>query len=331
MIRYVIKRILLLIPVAIAVAIVIFTIMYFVPGDPIDIILGGNATEEQVTATRQQLGLDQPYLIQLGNYLYNTFLRLDLGNSWINGKSVSQEIFSRFPTTFVFALSAMVIQILIGIPLGIAAATHHNRLGDHLSMVFALVGVSIPSFWLALMLMQLFGVQLKWLPIYGVKEWKGWILPVICASLGVLAQMARQARSSMLEVIRSDYIDTAKAKGLPRRKILYRYALPNGLIPIVQTLGNAFGISIGGTLIIETVFSIPGIGMYMQQGIAQRDAPIVRSSVVVLSVAFSLVMLLVDLAFAFIDPRIKAQYAKGGPSKRKRVRVNQKLKTEGGA
>ena len=149
---------------------------------------------------------------------------------------------------------------------------------------------------------------------------QGWILPVICGSLGVLAQMARQARSSMLEVIRSDFIDTAKAKGLSRRTIIYKYALPNGLIPIVQTLGNAFGTSLGGTLIIETVFSIPGVGMYLQQGIGTRDRPIVRSSVVVLSILFSLIMLLVDLAFAFIDPRIKAQYARGGRVKKKRIK-----------
>jgi len=322
MIRYFLKRILMLIPVVIAVAIVIFTLMYFVPGDPAEIILGSQVTQEQKNALYEQLGLDKPYIVQLGKYLYETFLRLDLGSSWINNKSVSQELAARLPKTMIFAIAAMVIQVAVGVPLGIFAATHHNRFGDQLTMVIALAGVSIPSFWLALMLMLLFGVRLRWLPVYGVDQWQGWILPVICGSLGVLAQMARQARSSMLEVIRSDFIDTARAKGLPRRTIIYKYALPNGLIPIVQTLGNAFGTSLGGTLIIETVFSIPGVGMYLQQGIATRDRPIVRSSVVVLSILFSLIMLLVDLAFAFIDPRIKAQYARGGKVKKKRIKYN---------
>lgn len=322
MIRYILKRILMLIPVVIAVAIVIFTLMYFVPGDPAEIILGAQVTQEQKDALYEQLGLDQPYIVQLGKYLYDTFIRLDLGTSWINSKSVSTELAARLPKTMIFAIAAMVIQVVVGVPLGIYAATHHNKLGDHITMVIALAGVSIPSFWLALMLMLLFGVNLKWLPVYGVDKWQGWILPIICGSLGVLAQMTRQARSSMLEVIRSDFIDTAKAKGLSRRTIIYKYALPNGLIPIVQTLGNAFGTSLGGTLVIEMVFSIPGVGMYLQQGIATRDRPIVRSSVVVLSILFSLIMLLVDIAFAYIDPRIKAQYARGGRVKKKRIKAN---------
>ena len=312
----------MLIPVVIAVAIVIFTLMYFVPGDPAEIILGAQVTQEQKDALYEQLGLDQPYIVQLGKYLYDTFIRLDLGTSWINSKSVSTELAARLPKTMIFAIAAMVIQVVVGVPLGIYAATHHNKLGDHITMVIALAGVSIPSFWLALMLMLLFGVNLKWLPVYGVDKWQGWILPIICGSLGVLAQMTRQARSSMLEVIRSDFIDTAKAKGLSRRTIIYKYALPNGLIPIVQTLGNAFGTSLGGTLVIEMVFSIPGVGMYLQQGIATRDRPIVRSSVVVLSILFSLIMLLVDIAFAYIDPRIKAQYARGGRVKKKRIKAN---------
>jgi len=322
MIRYFIKRILMLIPVVIAVAIVIFTLMYIVPGDPAEIILGAQVTQEQRTALYEQLGLDKPYIVQLGKYLYDTFIRFDLGNSWINKISVSSELAARLPRTMIFAIAAMVIQIVIGVPLGVYAATHHNKFGDYLTMIIALAGVSIPSFWLALMLMLLFGVNLHWLPVKGVDEWQGWILPIFCGSLGVLAQMARQAHSSMLEVIRSDFIDTARAKGLSRRTIIYKYALPNGLIPIVQTLGNAFGTSLGGTLVIEMVFSIPGVGMYLQQGIATRDRPIVRSSVVVLSILFSLIMLLVDLAFAYIDPRIKAQYASRKGLKKKRIKAN---------
>ncbi|MGI6072587.1 MAG: ABC transporter permease [Lachnospiraceae bacterium] len=327
MIRYFLKRILMLIPVVLAVAIAIFTIMYFVPGDPAEIIMGSQITDEQRQECYEKIGIDKPYIVQLGVYLYKTFIRFDMGNSWMNSKSVADELAARLPKTMMFAIASMVVQILIGVPLGVYAATHHNKFGDYLSMIIALAGVSIPSFWLALMLMLLFGVKLHWLPIYGVKEWTGWILPIFCGTLGVLAQMTRQARSSMLEVIRSDYIDTARAKGMPRRTIIYKYALPNGLIPLVQTLGNAFGTSLGGTLIIETVFSIPGVGMYLQQGIATRDRPIVQGSVVVLSILFSLIMLLVDMAFAFIDPRIKAQYA-GRGKRRKRARVNKRLRKE---
>ncbi len=322
MIKYILKRILLLIPVVIAVAIIIFTIMYFVPGDPADIILGSTATDAQRTELYEQLGLDQPYIVQLGQYLYDTFIKFDLGSSGINKTPVLDELLSRLPNTLIFALSSMVIQIIIGIPLGIYAATHHNKAGDYICMFIALAGVAIPSFWLALLLMLLFGVNLGWLPVKGVDSWTGWILPIFCGALSPMAQMARQTRSSMLEVIRADYVDTAKAKGMSRNTVIYKYAFPNGLIPVVQTLGNAFGTSLGGTLIIETVFSIPGVGLYLQQGITNRDRPIVQGSVVLLSILFSIVMLLVDIAFAFIDPRIKAQYTSKNSHRRKRAKYN---------
>ena len=327
MVKYILKRILMLIPVVLAVAIVIFTVMYFVPGDPTEIILGNNAPESQKEEVREKLGLNDPYLVQLGSFMFNTFIKFDLGSSWLNSKAVAEELADRLPRTLVFSIAAMVVQVIFGIPLGIFAATHHNKFGDYLCMILALAWVSIPAFWLALMFMLLFGIKLQWLPIYGVKEWTGWILPVVCSSLGVLAQMARQARSSMLEVIRSDYIDTARAKGMPRRTIIYKYALPNGLIPLVQTLGNAFGTSLGGSLIIEMVFSIPGVGMYLQNAITQRDHPIVRGVVVVLSILFSIIMLLVDIAFAFVDPRIKAQYTRGSVKKAKRAKANKALKS----
>ena len=307
--KYILKRLLIMIPVVLAVAVIIFTIMYFCPGDPAEIILGAGAKDADIAILREKMGLDKPFLVQLGSFMYQTFIKFDLGESYMSGKSVWSEISSRFPITFTLSFSAMIIQVLVGIPLGVTAATHQNRFLDRLCMVFALIGISVPSFWLAMELMLLFSQKLGWLPPYGISSWKSWILPVVCTCLGSVATMARQSRSSMLEVIRSDYIDTARAKGLSERTILYKYALPNGLIPVIQTLGNGFATSLGGAIVIENVFSIPGMGQYLTNAISSRDYAVIRGCVVVLAIAFSLIMLAVDLAFAFVDPRIKAQYA----------------------
>ena len=316
MIRYIIKRILMIIPVVLMVAVVVFTVMYFCPGDPAELILGVTASAEDIQALREKLGLTDPYLIQLGKYMYHTFLQFDLGSSYVNGVAIIDELALRFPKTLMLAASAIVLELVIGIPLGMIAATHRGKWLDNLCMVLALIGVSVPSFWFGLQLLLLFAQNLKILPAYGVTQWTGWILPIFVNSLRGIAQMARQARSSMLEVIRSDYVVTARSKGLSERTILMRYVLPNALIPLIQVCGDSFGSSLGGTVVIENVFSIPGIGQYMVQAIGGRDYAVIRSTVVVLSIAFSLVMLLVDLCFAFVDPRIKAQYE--GSSKRRR-------------
>jgi peptide/nickel transport system permease protein len=244
----------------------------------------------------------------------------------MNGASIAGELVSRFPKTLLLAFSAIVIELVIGIPLGIVAATHRNGWADQMCMLIALLGISVPSFWIGLQLLIVFALKLGWLPAYGIASWKGWILPIFVNSLRGLAQMARQARSSMLEVIRSDYISTARAKGLSERNILYRYALPNALIPLIQTMGNSFGQSLGGTVIIENVFSIPGIGQYMVSAIVTRDYAVIRGTVIVLSVAFSLVMLLVDVAFGFVDPRIKAQYE----GRNKKIQWNRRKKANAG-
>lgn len=308
MIRYVLKRIFMIIPVVLLVAIAIFTIMYFCPGDPAEIILGTGASYEDVNALREQMGLNDSFIVQLGNFMYQTFIKFDLGTSYVNGVSIVSELGSRFSKTLVLALSAIVIEIIVGIPLGMAAATHRGGWIDQLCMLVALIGISVPAFWLGLQLMIVFALNLQWLPPYGVTSWTGWILPIFVNSLRGIAQMARQSRSSMLEVIHSDYITTARAKGLTERTILTRYALPNALIPIIQTVGTSFGTSLGGTVIIENIFSIPGIGQYMVNAIVSRDYAVIRGTVIVLSIAFSIVMLLVDLGFGFVDPRIKAQY-----------------------
>lgn len=306
--RYICKRLLLMIPVVIMVAVLIFTIMYFTPGDPAIIILGPNASLEQLAAKRAELGIDQPYLVQLWNYLKNVFIRFDFGNSFINGRSVSSQIMERFPRTLMIAALSVLLSIVAGVPLGIVASVHQYTWKDNASMFAALIAASMPGFWIAQMMSLLFALKLGWLPATGIDSWKCYILPVVANAIGGIASMARQTRSSMLEVIREDYITTARAKGQIERKVIYHHALRNALIPIVTCAGGAFGFQLGGALVVETVFSIPGLGKYMMDAINQRDYPSIRGTVIFLAIAFSIVMLAVDIMYAFIDPRIKGQY-----------------------
>ena len=306
--RYIYKRLLLMIPVVIMVAVLIFTIMYFTPGDPAIIILGPNASLEQLAAKRAELGIDQPYLVQLWNYLKNVFIRFDFGNSFINGRSVSSQIMERFPRTLMIAALSVLLSIVAGVPLGIVASVHQYTWKDNASMFAALIAASMPGFWIAQMMSLLFALKLGWLPATGIDSWKCYILPVVANAIGGIASMARQTRSSMLEVIREDYITTARAKGQIERKVIYHHALRNALIPIVTCAGGAFGFQLGGALVVETVFAIPGLGKYMMDAINQRDYPSIRGTVIFLAIAFSIVMLAVDIMYAFIDPRIKGQY-----------------------
>lgn len=309
--RYILKRLLLMIPVMLGIVILIFTIMYFCPGDPAATIAGVGATQVEIEAVREKLGLNKPYIIRLLNYLKQVFIDFDLGNSYFYGTPVIDGILSRMRYTLIIALISMGLQILIGTPLGIVAATHRNGVLDRICMFIALFGVSVPGFWLALMLVVIFAVNLNILPAYGVGGIKFFIMPCIANCLAGIATQARQTRSSMLEVIRSDYITTARAKGLSERQILFKHALPNALIPIITIIGNGMGMMLGGTVVIENVFSIPGVGSYMMNGISSRDYPVVLGGVLVLGLLFSMIMLLVDIVYAFVDPRIKASYETG--------------------
>ena len=310
MIKYIIKRILLIIPLILGVAIVIFTIMYFTPGDAARTMLSASASEAQVEALRESLGLNDPYLVQLGRFLKELFLEFNVGVSYMNGTSVMGEIVSRLPRTILLAGVCCLMQVCIAIPLGISAAFHQNKWQDAICTLVALIGASIPGFWLALMMILLFSNTLHWLPSFGIGSFAHWIMPCIAAGIECIGGIARLTRSQMLEVIRSDYMCTAKAKGLPARKIKYRHALPNVLIPVVTAIGSYFGSSLGGTVVIETAFSIPGVGLYMVDAIGNRDLPVIRGGVVVLAILFCFVILLVDILYAFIDPRIRAQYEK---------------------
>jgi ABC-type dipeptide/oligopeptide/nickel transport system permease component len=307
MVRYILKRILIFIPVLLTVAVVIFTIMYFTPGDPVAMLMH-EATEQEIETRRTSLGLNDTYIVQLFRFLKESFLYFDLGESYVNKRSVMVEIIARLPRTSLLAAFVIFFQIVLGIPLGITAAIHQNKWQDHLCMVMAMIGIAIPDFWLALLLMLLFALRLGLLPTYGIGSWQHFLLPVIVLGLKYIGGVARMMRSQMLEVIRSDYMLTARIKGLTEREIRYKHAVPNSLIPVVTNIGQAFGRALGGAIIIETVFSIPGIGLYMAQAIGNRDYPVIRGSVLVLALLFCTVMLLLDLLYAFIDPRIKAQY-----------------------
>ena len=317
MTRYIGKRLLLMIPVVLSVAVIIFTIMYFVPGDPAEIILGVTATQEELEACRESLGLNQPYLIRLGKFLEDLFLHFDFGTSYIDGTSVRTNIINRLPNTLIISLGSMLVAMVLGVSLGINAAIHQNGIADRISMLIALVGISMPGFWLALMLVLLFALKLNWLPSYGTGGIKYFILPWIAAALPEMARLARQSRSSMLEVIHSDYITTALAKGVKKRDVILRHALPNALIPIITVFGGGLAHGMGGALIIESVFSIPGLGLYIVNSINNRDYPSVQGTNVFFSILFSIIMLLVDLAYAAVDPRIKAAFSRSSVGHRK--------------
>lgn len=315
--KYVLKRVLWLLLVLVGTAFVIFTVMYFVPGDPADIALPATATFEERQAFREELGLNAPYMVQLGRYLYQTFIKFDLGTSWSYNVPVMQELFSRMPRTFMLSLITIFLGAAIGIPLGIFAALHQNRWQDHTLMVLAMVGVSMPEFWLALMLVIAFCLKLQWLPAFGIGSVANWVLPVITGTVAGMAKNARQMRSSTLETIRSDYISTARAKGVPEGRVIYRHMLPNALIPIINIIGSQFGKSIGGTVVLESVFTFPGVGLFLLNSINTRDLPSIRSSVLVLAFFTAVVMLVVDIIYAYIDPRIKAQYVASGKGRGK--------------
>lgn len=314
--RYVLKRILWMIPIVLGVAILVFTLMTFCPGNPAEIILGSTATEEALAAKTQELGLNDPFLVRLGNYLVDVFIKRDLGASWATNVSIMTSIGERLPRTLTLTLVTLFLAFGLGIPLGIMAATHQNQWQDSVSMIIALIGVAIPNFWLALMFILLFSVRLGWLPSMGINDGlKSYILPAATAMMGAFATCARQTRSSMLEVIRSDYITTARSKGVPEREVIYKHALKNGLIPIITMFGSTFGHMLGGMMIIETVFAIPGMGTYIITAVNNRDYPVVQGGTIFLAITFSLIMLIVDLLYAAVDPRIKAQYE--GQNKKK--------------
>lgn len=308
MYKYIARRLLLLIPVIIGVTFIIFSMMYFTPGDPARIILGESAKAEDVSRLREELGLNDPYFVQFGNYVKKAVLEQDIGNSYVTKRPVVTEITDRFPTTLKLAAFSIVIAVVIGIPIGIISATKQYSLFDNASMVLALIGVSMPNFWQGLLLILFFSVYLGWLPSSGFSSFKHMILPAVTIGTSTIAVITRMTRSSMLEVVRQDYIRTARAKGQVESKVINHHALKNALIPIITVIGIQFGYLLSGAVLTESIFAVPGVGRLMVQSIKERDFPVVQGSVLFIAVAFSLVNLLVDILYAYVDPRIRSQY-----------------------
>ena len=316
MIRYVIRRLLMLIPVMFGVTVIIFTLMYMIPGDPAVAILGSQAEPWEYEALRERMGFNEPYVVQLFRYMYQVYFQFDLGTSYLTGVSVTAELIGRIPRTLFLGFTGMILTVLVGIPLGVNAAVRQNTVADWLPLSIALIGISMPGFWLALMLVLIFSVILGWLPAFGMETPAHWILPIISGSFMGIAGMARQTRSSMLEVLNSDYVTMARAKGVPERSVIYKHAFPNALTPVITIMGGTFAALLGGGLLTEVIFSIPGVGFYMVRSIDNRDYPAVQSSVLIIAIVFAFVILVTDLILAMVDPRIKAQFV-GGPKKKK--------------
>lgn len=318
MARYILERLLWMVFIIFGTSFIIFTILYFTPGDPARTIAGGSATAAEVENVRHMLGLDKSYLEQLGTFLYNTFIKFDFGNSWVYGKPVWDEMLIRLPRTLFIGIMAMILNLTIGLLLGIFAATHEGKWQDSLTMGIAMVFISCPDFWVALMLILLFSARLHLLPAYGIGGPEYYVLPIICSALGGIAVNARQTRASILGVFREDYITTARAKGQKESKVVFGHMLPNALMPVITSIGNGFAKVVAGTPVIESVFSVPGLGLYLLTAINGRDYPVVRACVIFFAAFTAIAMLLVDLAYAFVDPRIRAQYS--GGKRRKAVK-----------
>ena len=310
MLRYVGKRILMLIPVMLGVSLLVFCMIYFTPGDPAEYMLGVDATPEAVQELREELGLNGSFLQQYLRYIGRIVTKFDFGTSYTTHRTVTTEILDRFPNTFRLALLSMVLSSVLGIILGIISATKQYSIFDNLSSAFALIGTSMPSFWFGLMLIIWFSLGLKWFPPSGFDTPAQWVLPTICLGLGSTATVTRQTRSSMLEVIRQDYIVTARAKGQKEIVVVLKHGLKNAMMPIITVIGNSFGVHLGGAMLTETVFSIPGIGKMMVDAINIKNYPVVQGGVLFIALCSSVVNLLVDLLYAWLDPRIKAQYSK---------------------
>lgn len=307
--KYIIKRVLLMIPVLLGVALVVFTLMYITPGDPAKIILGESATEESIAALREEMGLNDPYVVRFFNYIGNIFLKLDFGNSYLTGRSVLNDLIRLFPTTLKLAALSALVSVIVGVTLGIISAIKQYSIFDRIVSVIGIVGVAMPNFWLGMMLVLIFSVNLKLLPASGTYGPEYWILPSLTLGLISSANIMRTTRSCMLEVIRQDYIVTARSKGQSELIIIIIHALKNALIPIVTVVGNQFGHLLGGSVLVETVFSIPGIGRFMIDAIKARDYPIVQGGVLFLSACFSFVNLGVDVLYSYLDPRMKSMYS----------------------
>lgn len=320
MFKYIVKRIVLLIPILLGVSAIIFTLKTFTPGDPARQILGNNATQEQVDAKREELGLNDPVPLQYVRYIAGV-CKGDFGDSYRTGEPVLKEIIPRLLTSAKITLGAVAIGAIIGILLGIISALKKYTWVDSLVLVISMFFQSVPEFVVALVLIMIFAVNLHLLPATGVDTAAGYILPMLSIGLASVANYTRITRSSMLEVLGEDYIRTARAKGQEEGKIVYSHALRNAMIPVAQSIGTSLGNSIGGAMVLETVFGVPGVGKYIVDSITQRNYPSVLGGALILAIVLTIINLMVDISFVLIDPRLKSTIISSGGKKAKKVKA----------
>ncbi len=308
MYRYILKRILYAIPVLLGVTIIVYVLINAAPGDPTTALLGNDATPEAIAQAKAELGLNRPYLVRLLDYIKDVFLHFDFGISYRTKIPVIDEVLSRLPVTLKLTFISMGIGSVLGIAAGIISAVKQYSWIDNITTVIALFGISVPSFWLALMMVVVFSVNLGWFPPSGSYGVKYYVLPCVTLGLQAASILMRMTRSSMLEVIRQDYINTARAKGQSEFVVVMKHALRNALIPIITAIGNQTSMLIGGSVLVETVFALPGLGKYIIDSINYRDYPAVIGTIIIISMMTIVIMLVIDIIYGFVDPRIKATY-----------------------
>ncbi|MCI8676818.1 MAG: ABC transporter permease [Lawsonibacter sp.] len=307
--KYIVKRLLLMIPILFGVSLLIFFILSFVPGNPGQIALGQDAPPEVIYEYNEKLGFYDPFPTKYVKYISGA-VRGDLGNSWRTGRPVADEIAMKLPVTVKLSVLSVITAAALGISLGILSAIKQYSALDVICTSGAIAFASMPRFWLGMILVIIFSVNLKWLPSNGIGDWRFYVLPTLTLALPTAAQIMRLTRSTMLETIKQDYIRTAKAKGAPSSSVIWKHALKNALMPVVTVIGMDFGYLMGGTVLVETVFSMSGIGTLMITSIRNQDVPQIQGTILFLAVCICVTMLLVDIVYAFIDPRVRLRYSK---------------------
>lgn len=304
MLNYVLKRLLGLIPTLLIVAVLVFLFVHLLPGDPARLIAGPEADAQVIALVRQQLGLDQPLHVQFWRYITHV-LQGDFGTSMVSRRPVSEEIASRFLPTLWLTITSMIWAVLFGMAIGIAAAVWRNRWPDRVGMTLAVTGISFPAFALGMLLMQIFSVDLGWLPTVGADSWQHYILPSLTLGAAVASVMARFTRSSFVDVLSEDYMRTARAKGVSETWVVLKHGLRNAMIPVVTMMGLQFGVLLGGSIVVEKVFNWPGLGRLLVDSVDMRDYPVIQAEVLLFSLEFILINLVVDVLYAAINPAIR--------------------------
>jgi len=310
MFRFIVKRILILIPILFGVSFLIFNILALMPAEVAAIQLGVNASQENIDSWNEEHGMNDPVIVRYLKYMGN-LLRGDLGKSWKTESSVVKEFAQRIPSSLILAFGSLMISVLIGVTIGVISAIKQYSIFDYATVVSAMIITSLPAFWLGLLLVLLFALQLGLFPATGGSSFKSYILPWMTLSAATSAQVIRMTRSTMLEVIRSDYVLTAKAKGAKPIQVILKHELRNALLPTVTVIGIILGGTLGGALVTETVFALPGIGTYLLYGVFSYDMPVVMACILFIATVICVINLIVDISYMYIDPRLRSQFIKG--------------------